>query len=91
MKQAIVYLLDDEEYMLSLLCEMVEDAGLIACGYRKAKLFFEQVTEFEEGALLVLDLSMPEMDGIEVMRRLATMPNSPALILISGHNVGVLH
>ncbi len=34
---------------------------------------------------------MPEMDGIEVMRRLAQMKNPPALILISGHDIGVLY
>jgi len=34
---------------------------------------------------------MPGMDGIEVMRRLTAMTNPPALLLISGHDVGVLH
>ncbi len=90
-KQPTIYLVDDEPEMLALLGDMVEDLDLTAVCYQKATLFFEQVTEFEPDTLMVLDLNMPEMDGIEVMRRLASMNNPPALILISGHDIGVLH
>ena len=91
MTQRIVYLLDDEPDMVELLGDMVEIAGLEARSYTRASHFFEQVTTFDTGSILVLDLHMPEMDGIEVMRRLAQMDNPPALILISGHDIGVLH
>ncbi len=87
----VIYLLDDEPEMLSLLNDMVEDVDMHAQCFDRAKVFFEQVTQFVPNSLLVLDLHMPEMDGIEVMRRLATIDNPPALILISGHDIGVLH
>ncbi len=48
-------------------------AGLNAQGIDRASRFFEQITVFETGPVLVLDLQMPEMDGIEVMWRLAQM------------------
>jgi len=86
-----VYLLDDDDDMLSLIKDMVESVGLTCHAYYHGKIFFEQVTNFEKNSLMVLDLNMPEMDGIEVMRRLATMQNPPTLILISGHDTGVLH
>lgn len=91
MSQTTVYLIDDEPEMVDLLVEVVELIGLKAQGYIRASDFFAQVKVFEMGSILVLDLNMPEMDGIEVMRRLATMENSPALILVSGHDAGVLH
>ena len=91
MTKSTIYLLDDEEALVELHSEVAELAGFNAFGFTRASDFFEQVNEFETGSVMVLDLHMPEMDGIEVMRRLAQMPNSPALILISGHDVSVLH
>ena len=90
MTKSTIYLLDDEEALVELHCEVAELAGFNAQGFTLASQFFEHVAEFEAGSVMVLDLHMPEMDGIEVMRRLAQMPNSPALILISGHDAGVL-
>lgn len=91
MTSSTIYLLDDEEALVELHTEVAELAGFNAQGYTRASEFFEQVVEFDDDSLMVLDLHMPEMDGIEVMRRLAKMPNPPALILISGHDAGVLH
>jgi EAL domain-containing protein (putative c-di-GMP-specific phosphodiesterase class I)/FixJ family two-component response regulator len=91
MNRTTVYLIDDEEQLISLFSKVVELAGLKARGFTQASHFFEQVTVFEPCSILVLDLHMPEMDGIEVMRRLAQMEDAPKLILVSGHDVGVLH
>lgn len=87
----MVYLLDDEPDMLSLLADIVKDMELEARCFSKAKQLFRQVNRFEPHSIMVLDLHMPEMDGIEVMRQLASTANPPALILISGHDAGVLH
>jgi len=87
----IVYLLDNEPDMLTLLADVVEMAGLEPRIFTSGCAFFEQIDEVEAGSLLVLDLFMPNMDGIEVMRQLSERPNPPALILISGHDAGVLH
>lgn len=91
MTNSTVYLLDDEETLLDLHCEIVEMVGFTAKGYTRASTFFDEVEQFETGSIMLLDLQMPEMDGIQVMRKLATMQQPPALILISGHDVGVLY
>lgn len=91
MTTPIVYLIDDEPGMLDLLADVVEMAGMEPRTYTRATEFFEVIDTVDSNAILVLDLFMPEMDGIEVMRRLAEVPNPPALILISGHDTGVLH
>jgi len=89
--QNTVYLIDDEAEMVELLSEVIGLIGLETEGFTQASNFFEQVKIFATGSVLILDLNMPEMDGIEVMRRLAGMENPPALILVSGHDAGVLH
>ena len=86
-----IYLLDDEPDMLSLLSDIVEETNLTAQCFSQATQFFSTIAQFEKNALMVLDLNMPGMDGIEVMRRLANMQNPPKLILISGHDSGILH
>lgn len=91
MDKQTVYLLDDEPALVELHAEVAELAGYIARGYTRASEFFEQVKQFDRNSILVLDLHMPEMDGIEVMRRLAKMQYPPALILVSGHDMAVLY
>jgi EAL domain-containing protein (putative c-di-GMP-specific phosphodiesterase class I)/FixJ family two-component response regulator len=91
MLQPLIYLLDDEQEMLAMLVDMLEEIGLPSLPFSDAKFFFDTVEAFPTPSLLVLDLNMPEMDGIEVMRRLASIDNPPALILVSGHDVGILH
>ncbi len=86
-----VYLIDDEPILLELLSDVVHLAGMQPQAFTLGSRFFEEVTTFDTDAILVLDLNMPEMDGVEVMRRLANMHDTPALILISGHDTGVLH
>ena len=89
--QTTVYLIDDEPEVLELLNELVLLAGLKPMGFSRGSLFFDQITEFESNAVIILDLNMPEMDGIEVMRRLSGMSNPPGVILISGHDAGIMH
>jgi len=91
MTDAKIFIIDDDIDMVELLVEVVDVTCLDVLGFTQASVFFEQVVSFVDGSILILDLNMPEMDGIEVMRRLAVMDNPPALILVSGHDAGVLH
>jgi CheY-like chemotaxis protein len=36
--------------------------------------------------VVLTDLAMPEMDGLELTRRLAALPESPAIIMMSNHD-----
>jgi len=91
LNQSTVYVLDDELPLVELHCEVAELSGFRAVGFTRASEFFDQVTRFAPGSILLLDLLMPEMDGIEVMRRLAQIPNPPAIVLMSGHDIGILN
>lgn len=86
-----VNFLDDDKDLLLLFSDMAEALGLESKIYDNPEVFLDNVDQIEKHSLLVLDLSMPEMDGVQVMRKLVDVHNVPALILISGHDQGVLH
>lgn len=91
MKTITVYLIDDEPEMLEIMSDIVELVGFSAKRYTRATRFFEQNSVVAKDSLLVLDLNMPEMDGIEVMRQLSKMENPPKIILVTGYDQGVLY
>jgi len=91
MTLSTIHIIDDEPAIADMLGEFVLLLGYEANIYTQAKQFFENEHHDLKDAILILDLIMPEMDGIEVMRRLAQAGNAPSLILISGYDQGVLH
>lgn len=87
-----ILVLDDEPFMLKLLTHML------------TKLGFPQVTTCDSGRaalecvdsphcapdLILCDLNMPEMDGIEFVRKLVEHQFAGSLILVSGEDERVL-
>lgn len=87
-----VLVLDDEPFMLKLISQMLANLG------------FMQVTTYNNGHaalnsfdssnappdLILLDLNMPGMDGIEFVRHLLEQRYSGSLILISGEGERML-
>jgi EAL domain-containing protein (putative c-di-GMP-specific phosphodiesterase class I)/FixJ family two-component response regulator len=85
-----VYLIDDEPDILQILRDVVELCGFQAHCFSQADDFINEIQCFEGNNILILDLQMPKIDGIEVIRHLAKMENSPDLILMSGQDSSVL-
>ena len=76
----IILVVDDEPEIVKLMRAYLERAGyrvVTAKDGREALL----VTRHEKPDLIVLDLTMPEMDGIEFTRRLRQEKNTPIIIL----------
>ena len=86
-----IHIIEDEQHTANLLGDIVKLMGYKANIYTQAQDFFATNKQFQENSIIILDLNMPEMDGIEVIRRLAKVANAPALILVSGYDQGVLH
>lgn len=84
-----VLLLDDDTFMLSLLADMLADLG--DCEVRcesDAKRALQSLAGNAPG-LLVCDLSMPDMDGIEFLHAAAEAGFRGSVMLLSGMDVGV--
>ncbi len=84
-----IYVVDDEPDQVNMLIDMLSLAGLNATGYTSPALFIEQ--GITDNDIVLLDLNMPSMDGIEVMRMLHDKACKPDYLLMSGFDERVLH
>jgi FixJ family two-component response regulator len=82
--EPIVYLLDDEPEMLKVLTRLLRAQGLRVRGFTSARELF--ACELQQGpACLVLDLAMPEVDGLRVQERLRQCGAELPVIFLTGH------
>ncbi|MFW2372282.1 MAG: bacteriohemerythrin [Gammaproteobacteria bacterium] len=81
--------IDDEKNMGGLVKDVADSAGFDSVHYIHASEFVAH--HDDHAAVIVLDLYMPDFDGIEMIRLLAGMECKSALILISGVDKSVLH
>ncbi|RDH85702.1 MAG: hypothetical protein DIZ80_01895 [endosymbiont of Galathealinum brachiosum] len=91
MNEQTIYIIDDEQQTVDLLAEYARLLGCKVCVYTEAVKFFEEADSCDDNAILVLDLIMPGMDGVEVMRQMVETGKIVPLILMSGYDSGVLH
>jgi len=91
MLEPTIYIIDDDQPTVDLILEYAELLGFQAKGYTAATKFFDEIKSFVEGSFIVLDLNMPDMDGIEVMRHMVKTGQCLPFILVSGYDSGVLH
>lgn len=70
---ATVVVVDDEPNLLTLVCEVLEDADYqaIPCSHGRRALSCIQDTHPD---LVVLDVQMPDVDGITIFRRMRLDP-----------------
>ncbi|GGB97415.1 response regulator [Pseudoduganella buxea] len=85
-----ILLLDDDAFMLELLTDIVNGLGYDNVhGESDARQALTVLPAFQP-ELLVCDLSMPEMDGIEFLRAAAEIHFRGTVILLSGMDSGIL-
>ncbi len=84
-----IYIVDDDEQQASLMQAMTKTIHLKTEIYTSSVEFLKSpVCEHD---IVILDLQMPEKDGIEIMRDLASCNIKPSFILVSGFDERVLH
>lgn len=79
-----VYLVDDEPGMLKALTRLLHAEGFTVRAFGSAAEFLAGYRP-GEGACLVLDVVMPEMDGPSLQRRLADEGYALPIIFLTGH------
>lgn len=79
-----ILIIDDEKDILESLSSILEDEGfsVIKAEDGKKGIF---AYERERPDLVLLDVWMPEMDGIEVLKRIKKINRDAKVIVISGH------
>jgi len=89
MSQAKLIVVDDELDLAEFVCDVAEQSGFIAEQYNDALDFKKQYDKCAD--VIILDLMMPGVDGVEIIRFLAQIECDAHLILVSGFDSGVLH
>lgn len=82
-------ILDDDPAIGQMLQDMVEEEGFQVRASTTAETFFEALEAWDP-THLVLDLVMPDMDGIEVLRTLAARSCRARIVVMSGIGEKVL-
>ena len=84
MTESVVHVIDDDEAMRDSLAFLLDTAGLQARTYESALQFLETLETVPAG-VIVTDIRMPEMTGLELVRRLKTRGCTYPVIMITGH------
>jgi FixJ family two-component response regulator len=80
----IVYLLDDEPEMVKALTRLLCARQFEVRGFTSVRAFLEACKP-QDIACLVLDVAMPELDGLELQQRLAHKGMLIPIIFLTGH------
>lgn len=84
MTESVVHVIDDDEAMRDSLAFLLDTAGLKARTYDSAGQFLAAVDTAPAG-VIVTDIRMPEMSGLELVRRLKSTGCAYPVIMITGH------
>lgn len=84
-----VMLLDDDPFMLEMLTAMFDELGSFDVRRESNARRALRALSADTPDLLVCDLSLPEMDGIEFMQAAARSGFPGAVVLVSGLDRGV--
>lgn len=79
-----VLLIDDEEGIRKVMSIALRDAGYAVWSAESGERGLE-IFKREKPALVLTDIKMPGMDGIEVLRRIKAMGSDSEVIIITGH------
>lgn len=82
--EQVVVIIDDEPDVLMAHIQSLEIAGLRVRGFERAEDALDFVKEDFDG-VIVSDIRMPGMDGLELFRRLKELDADLPVILVSGH------
>jgi FixJ family two-component response regulator len=81
--EATVFVVDDDPEALRSMRWLLESDGLAVETYASGEAFLRAYDARRPGCVL-LDLRMPEMDGIEMQRRLSSQEGHAPIVFISG-------
>ena len=80
----VVHVVDDDEAARDSLRFLLESARLTVRTYDSAARFLNRLPNVEPGCVIT-DVRMPEIDGIELLKRLRAAPGALPVIVITGH------
>ena len=80
-----ILIVDDDNDIISFLCDIFSENGYKPTGFTSGKEALEALKE-QEFDLLLADLMMPEMDGIELLKAALKTDSSLVVIIMTGYS-----
>ncbi|MCF8155088.1 MAG: EAL domain-containing response regulator [Rhodoferax sp.] len=89
----MILLVDDDQFVLDMLHEQLAGIGWhqVICATSGTRALEQFVANRQKIVLCVCDLSMPDMDGLVLLRHLAQQGYRAAICLLSGVSDEILH
>ncbi len=82
--QPVVHIIDDDEGLRESLAFLLRSANLEVRSFGSAKAFLDVLPDAALGCVIT-DVRMPDMSGIELLRRLKELKLGVPVIVITGH------
>jgi two-component system, LuxR family, response regulator FixJ len=82
--QPVVHIIDDDEGLRESLAFLLRSANLEVRSFESAKAFLDALPRAVPGCVIT-DVRMPDMSGIELLRRLKELTLGVPVIVITGH------
>jgi two-component system, LuxR family, response regulator FixJ len=82
--KSIVHVIDDDEAVRQALAFQLGSAGIEARTYDSAVAFLDVASTVHTGCIIT-DVRMPELSGIDLLRRLRELKHSVPVIVITAH------
>lgn len=87
--EPLLYVVDDEEDMRRIIDTAAKTVGYQTKSFADASSLFRHLKTDPD--VIVLDLGMPDIDGVEVIRTLSAMACNSAIIIMSGFDERLLN
>ena len=84
MSNELILIIDDEESVRKSLADVMRDEGYEVMTASSGKEGIDTLTETQP-SLALLDIAMPDMDGIETLRRFKEIRPDMPVIMVTGH------
>jgi two-component system, LuxR family, response regulator FixJ len=82
--QPVVHIIDDDQGLRESLAFLLRSANFEVRSFESAKTFLDELLQAVPGCVIT-DVRMPDMSGIELLRRLKELKLGVPVIVITGH------
>ena len=84
--QRQIYLIDDDQAVLESISLVLSESGYQAFPFADAKGFLSEFKQSADPEVILLDMKMPVMDGLELQAQILNLGIKVPIIFISAHS-----